>query len=250
MAGFKVALINEIEKLYKKKKLFVALILSVVFIVIGQVAVIGVRSGFGLRGASSMEFPMLVLSIVVNTILPLFTALITIDCFTGEFSHNTMKIAITRPITRLKLFTAKLSAIFIFILFNLAAIMILSLAAGIMFNSNSFTLKGVMNILVSYIVSSIPLFILAMLITVFANMVRGGTAVFFISIIVFLVFKILEMVLSRYSGLFFTSMFDWYNLWIMNPVPILKLTRKFIMLMSHGIILFTVGYYLFDKKDF
>ena len=111
MAGFKATLINEIEKLYKKKKILVAVIISLVFIVIGQLVIIGLRSGFGVRGVSSMEFPILVLSVVVNTILPLFTALVTIDSFSGEFSQNTMKIAITRPVTRLKFFTAKLTAI-------------------------------------------------------------------------------------------------------------------------------------------
>src|SRR5665647_3272064 len=102
MVGFKATLINEIEKLYKKKKVLVAMIISLAFIVIGQVIMIGLRSGFGLRGVGSMEFPMLVLSVVVNTILPLFTVLVTVDSFSSEFSQNTMKIAITRPVTRLK----------------------------------------------------------------------------------------------------------------------------------------------------
>ncbi len=250
MASFNIALINEIEKLYKKKKLLVALIISFIFILIGQIAIIGVRSGFGLRGASSMDFPILVLSIVVNTILPLFTALITIDSFSGEFSQNTMKIALTRPVTRLKFFTAKLTAIFIFILFNLLVVMVLSLAAGIIFNSNSLSLRGIINIIISYLVSSVPMMVLAMLIVVLSNIIRSSTGVFFISILVFLAFKVFEIVFSRYSGLFFTSMFDWYTLWTMSSFPLLKLIRKFMMLISYGIILFTAGYYLFDKKDF
>jgi ABC-2 type transport system permease protein len=250
MASFNIALINEIEKLYKKKKLLVALIMSLIFILIGQIAIIGVRSGFGLRGASSMDFPILVLSIVVNTILPLFTALITIDSFSGEFSQNTMKIALTRPVTRLKFFAAKLTAIFIFILFNLLVVMVLSLAAGIIFNSNSLSLRGIINIIISYLVSSVPMIVLAMLIVVLSNIIRSSTGVFFISILIFLAFKVFEIVFSRYSGLFFTSMFDWYTLWTMSSFPLLKLIRKFMMLISYGIILFTAGYYLFDKKDF
>lgn len=250
MASFNIALINELEKLYKKKKLLVALIMSFIFIVIGQAAVLGVRSGFGLRGASSMDFPILVLSIVVNTILPLFAALITIDSFSGEFSHNTMKIGITRPITRLKFFSAKLTAIFIFILFNLLVVMLLSLIAGFLFNSNSFTIKGVGRIVISYLVSSLPILVLAMLIVIFCSIIKSGTGVFFISILVFLAFKVFELIFSGISGLFFTSMFDWYNLWIMSTVSFLTVIRKFMMLLSYGIIFFTTGFYLFDKKDF
>jgi ABC-2 type transport system permease protein len=250
MAGFKTALTNEIEKLYKKKKLLVAVVISLIVIIIGQFIVIGVRSGFGLRGASSMDFPILVLSVIVNSILPLFTALITIDSFSGEFSQNTMKISLTRPVTRLKFFSAKLVAIMFYILFNLYFVMILSLVAGFVFNSNSFTIKGIINILVSYTVSLLPMTILALIIVILANLIRSGTAVFFASILVFITFKVLEVVLSRYSGMFFTSMMDWYNLWIMSSFPVLKIIRKLMMILSYGILLFTTGYYLFDKKDF
>jgi ABC-2 type transport system permease protein len=74
MAVFQAALVNELDKLYRKKKATVAIVLSLLMIVIGQLLVVGVRTGFGLRGAGSVEFPMLVLSVVVNSILPLFTA--------------------------------------------------------------------------------------------------------------------------------------------------------------------------------
>jgi len=53
MVVFQAALINEIEKLYKKKKVLVAVLLSLAVIVIGQLAIVGVRSGLGLRGAGS-----------------------------------------------------------------------------------------------------------------------------------------------------------------------------------------------------
>jgi ABC-2 type transport system permease protein len=250
MVGFKAALINEIEKLYKKKKVLVAIIISLIFIIFGQLIITGVRSGFGIRATSSMEFPILVLSVVVNTILPLFTALVTIDSFSGEFSQNTMKIAITRPITRFKFFLAKLSAIMIFVLTNLLFLMIFSMIAGIIFNSNSFTFQGIVRIVTSYVVTLMPMMILALIIILFTNILRSGIGVFFLSIFVFLIFKALEIIFSQYSGIIFTSMLDWYNLWIMSSFPFLKIFRQFILMSSYAIILFTSGYYLFDKKDF
>lgn len=250
MVKFKSTLINEIEKLYKKKKALVAVILSLIIIVIGQLAVIGLRSNLGLRGTSSTEFPILVLSVVVYSILPLFTALVTIDSFSGEFSHNTMKIAITRPVSRLKFFTAKFTAIIFFILSNLLLVMIFSIIAGLLFNANSFTFQGFIKIIISYFVTLIPMIILALVIILLANILRSGVGVFFLSILVFLVFKALGILFMQYSSLFFTSMFDWYTLWIMDTIPILKIFREFMIMLSYGIILFTVSFYLFDKKDF
>ncbi|GAA0720337.1 ABC transporter permease [Clostridium malenominatum] len=250
MVEFRAAVINEIEKLYKKKKILVAAIVSLIFIVMGQLAITGLRSGFGLRGASSMEFPIVVLSMLVNTILPLFTALVTIDSFSGEFSQNTMKITITRPITRLKFFTAKIGAIMFFVLANLLFVMILSTLVGIIFNSNSFNLQGITRILVSYAVTLLPMTVLVLLIVIFTNLLRSGTGVFFLSVLFFIGFKAIEIIFSKYSGILFTSMFGWYNLWIMSSFPLLKIFRQFMIMGSYGILFFTIGYYLFDNKEF
>lgn len=250
MESFKPTLINEIEKLYKKKKIVVAVVISLVFIIIGQLAMVGLRKGFGFRGVGSMEFPILVLSIVANSILPLFTALVTIDSFSGEFSQNVMKIAITRPVTRLKFFSAKVVAIMCFVIANLLFLMVFSIIAGLLFNANSFSLHGIIRIVVSYIVTLLPMMVLSLIIVVFCNFIKNGIGVFFLSIFIFIIFKGLEIIFSKYSGLFFTSMLDWYSLWIMDTIPFLKILRTFMMMCSYGIILFTGGYYLFDKKDF
>jgi ABC-2 type transport system permease protein len=250
MVGFKAALTNEIEKLYKKKKGLVAVIISLIFIVIGQLIIIGLRSGFGLRGVGSMEFPILVLSAVVNTILPLFTALVTIDSFSGEYSQNTMKISLTRPVSRLKFFTAKLTAISVFILTNLLLVMIFSIIAGLLFNSNSFTVRSLIRVIISYLVTLPPMIILSMVILLLTNIIRSGISVFFLSILIFIALKIIGLVFSQFSGILFTSMLDWYKLWLMDTLPLIKIFRQFMLMCGYGIILFTGSLYLFDKKEF
>lgn len=250
MGGFKATLVNELERLSKKKKGVVAVILSIIIIVVVQFMIIGLRAGFGLRGANSAEFPIIVLSAVVNSILPLFTALVAIDSFSGEFSQNTMKISLTRPVTRLKFFTAKLTAVMIFVLVNLLLVMILSIIAGILFNANSFTLKSMVGIIMAYLVTAIPMLVLALVIITLANVLRSGIGVFFLSILIFIGLKALAIVFSRYSGLLFTSMLDWYNLWLMDTLPVWKILREFLLMCSYVIIFFTGSFYLFDKKDF
>ena len=250
MVEFKAALINEVEKLYKRKKILVAGIISLIFIIIGQLSMVVLRTGFGLRGVSSMEFPILVLSVVVNTILPLFTALVTIESFSGEFSQNTMKIALTRPVSRLKFFTAKLTAIMLFILANLLFVMIFSILAGCIFNSNSFTFKSFIKVILSYIVTLMPMVTLSMIIAFLTNIIRSGIGVFFLSILAFVTFKGLGIIFYRYSGVFFTTMMNWYTLYLMDTIPTFKIFLQFMMMLSYGIIFFTAGYYIFDKKEF
>lgn len=249
MVGFKASFINEIEKMYKKKKAIVIVIISIVVIILGQLIVTGIRNGFGLRGVSSTEFPLLVLSVFVNTILPLFTALVAIDIFAGEFSHNTMKIALTMPVTRLKLFSAKIAATAFFAFVNLLIVMILSTIMGLIFNSASITMIGFGKILVSYMVTFFPIITLIIIISLFANIFRSGVTVFFLSIILFMVFKILGVVFSQYSGLFITTSLNWYNLWIADSLPISKIIRELLIMIGYNIMFFTGAYYLFDKKE-
>lgn len=250
MIEFKEALINEIEKLYKKKKAMAAVILSLAFIVFGQIFISVVRNNFGVQGVSSSEFPLLILSIIINTLLPLFVALVTIDSFCGEFSQNTMKITLTRPISRLKLYSAKIASVCIFIFSILMLSMIFSIISGLIFNSNSFNFLDVFKIVLSYIVTLFPMVVLCLVIVLFANILKSGIAVFFLSILVFIAFKALEIFFPAYSGILFTSMFGWYNLWIMDSIPFFKIFREFMMMFSYAIILFTAGYYIFDNKDF
>jgi len=250
MAVFQAALINEIEKLYKKKKAVVAILLSLAVIVIGQLAIVGVRSGFGLRGAGSVEFPMLVLAVVVNIILPLFTALVAIDSFSGEFSQNSMRITLTRPVSRFKIFSAKITAIVLFTLATLLLLLIFSMLAGFIFNTNSGTLDSFARTVLSYLVSVLPLVVLALGIVLLANLFKSGISVFFVSILVFIVLKVLGVVFSQYSSLLMTSQLDWYNLFLVNSFPLGKIVRQFFLMLGSGIMLFIAGFYFFDKKEF
>ncbi|GAB6154959.1 ABC transporter permease [Desulfosporosinus burensis] len=250
MAVFQAALINEVEKLYKKKKVMVAVLLSLAVIVIGQLGIIGVRSGFGLRGTGSLEFPMLVLSVVVNTVLPLFTALVTIDSFSGEFSQNTMRITLTRPVSRFKIYLAKITAIMLFILGVLLLLLFFSMLAGFIFNTNSATLDSLGRTVFSYLVSLFPMLVLALGIVLLANIFKSGIAVFFVSILIFLALKVLGVIFSQYSSLLLTTQLDWYNLFLVNSFPLAKIVRQFLIMLGSAMMLFTAGFYIFDKKEF
>lgn len=250
MAVFQAALINELEKLRKKKKAIVAVVLSLLIIVIGQLLVLGVRMGFGIRGAGSSDFPMLVLSVAANTLLPLFAALVAIDSFSGEFSQNTMRITLTRPVSRFKLFSAKVSAIGIFILTNLGLLLVFSLLAGLVFNGDSITFSGFLKTIVAFLVSFFPMFVLSLGIVFLANMLKSGISVFFVSILCFILFKGLGILFSQYSGLLITSYFDWYSLWLANSFPFMKILRELLLMLGYAILFFTGAFYLFDKKEF
>lgn len=250
MAVFRAALCNEIEKLYRKKKVMAAVIISFAVIIIGQILVVGMRTGFGIRGVGSAEFPLLVLSLMINTILPLFTALVAIDCFSSEFSGNTIRITLTRPVSRLKIFTAKVSAITVFIVGNLVILLVLSSLAGFLFNFNSATISGFFKVVLAYLVSLVPLMVLALAVVTLTNIFKSGTTVFFAAILGYIILKAAGIFFPQFSVLLLTSYLNWFNLWLASIFPLSKIISQLIIMLGYAIMFFTAGYYLFDKKEF
>jgi len=249
MAGFNAAFVNEAVKLLKKKKMMAAAILSIVAVLAGQIAVTLIKNDLGIRVVGSTEFPVMVLSIFTYTILPLFATFVAIDMFNGEFSSNTMKITLLRPVSRFGVFSAKVLNIALFIFVNLMFVMILSLLAGFLFNPASASWFGVARVILSYMSTFLPVFVFALLVVLLSNIFQGGSAVFFLSIIIFIGFNFLGIVFSSYSSFFITSMFDWYTLWISESINVPKIVRQILIMTGCGLMLFTGGYYLFDRKD-
>ncbi|RKD25021.1 hypothetical protein BEP19_04120 [Ammoniphilus oxalaticus] len=249
MPGFKAAFLIELVKLSKKKKIIAAAILSILAVTVGQVAVTVIKHGFGLRIVGSAEFPLVVLSILIYTILPLFSTFVAIDMFNGEFASNTMKISLTRPVSRFGVFSAKVSTLALFILANLLFVMIISVIAGLLFNPSTADLLGLTRVLFAYLSSFLPVFIFSLLVVFLSNLLRGGLAVFFLSIIVFILFNALGIVFASYSSFFITSMFDWYSLWISETINGFKIFRQILIMLGSGIMFFTAGFYLFDRKE-
>ena len=250
MAVFRAALVNELEKLWKKRKVLLAVVLSFAVIVIGQLLIVGIRSGWGIRGTGSLEFPILVLTVVNNTIIPLFAALLAIDCFSGEFSNNTARFLLTRPVSRFKIFTAKVAAIAVFIAVNLVLLLMLSSVAGFLFNANSASLLSYIKTILTYVASFFPLFVIALGIILLANTLKSGTSVFFASVLLFLVLRGIGFVFPQFAGILPTGLLDWHHLWLANTLPLAKITRGFLLLLGYAIIFFTAGYYFFEQKEF
>lgn len=249
MEGFNAAVLIEMDKLLKKKKLFAAALLSVLSIVIGQIAITVIKNGFGLRITGSSEFPIAVLSVFTYTVLPLFAAFVAIDMFSGEFSANTMKLTLVRPVSRFGVFSAKVAVIAIFIAVNLFLVMLLSTLAGLLFNPSSASLMNFIRIFLSFMATLLPVFAFTLLVVLLSTILRNGLAVFFLSVLLYMGMYIVGIVFSSYSSFFITSMFGWYNLWISASFNGFKILRQLMIMSGCSIMLFTAGFWLFDRKD-
>ena len=129
MKALKASYINELYKLSKKKKITVCAVLIVAATALGGMitTLFGNFMGISIMGRSA--FVTVVLSVMNQTLIPLFTIFVCADMFAGEFSDRTMKQTLTRPASRGKVYLAKLLAAATFILGCLALTFV---AAGLL----------------------------------------------------------------------------------------------------------------------
>lgn len=246
MQTLKAVYINEIFKMSKKKKITVALIFFTLSVIVAAIVVYSLNNFAGIRVTGSSEFSIMVLTTLSYSLFPLFTAFICIDMFAGEFADHTIKFTLTGPASRLKVFVGKILTIATFIIGNLVFVMVLSVVTSLFINRN---IPNILKILISYSMAFMPIFIFALVVVLISNITKGTTSTFMLSIFIFLIFNGLSLVFPQIKSFLFTSTFDWYRLILGSYINFSKILRIFLILLGYGIMLFTAGYYLFDKKD-
>lgn len=246
MNRFRAAYINELYKISKKKKITVAAILSVAAVLIGAVIVTSVSNFAGIKVTGKSEFSILVLSVLCYTLIPLFTMFVCVDMFTGELAEQTVKQTLTRPVSRLKVFSAKVLAVGSFLLANLLLVMLVSLAASFVIGATSLS---IWKVFVAYLAEFFPLMVFALLVILIANLMRSTAGAFLISLVCYLALLGFSVVFSQYQSFFVVSFFDWYTLFLGSYINFYKILRVLLIFFGCGIMLFAAGYYLYDRRD-
>lgn len=246
MSSLKAAFINELYKISKKKKIFVAAILCLAVIIAGAVISCIANNFLGINITGRGEFSVMMLPVFVSVIIPLFTTFICIEMFCGEFANNTIKTTLLSPATRLTIFTAKIGAMAVFILAMLVFSMLVSFAAAVIIRHTEYNIP---KILATYLISFLPLLVFGLMTAMVANMAKGGGIAFMICILVYLVFKVLELLNPMYASLFFTSEMSMYVLLNAPLISIAKLLRLTAILIGYIIALFSYGYLMFERKS-
>jgi ABC-2 type transport system permease protein len=248
MPSFYATLRNELIKLYYKKKTVVFLIFSALLPIIAAL-LIGKLQGIIGISTTSEGFSINVLDIFTLFILPLFIFLLASDLFPGEISAHNMKLTLLRPVSRLKVFLAKTAALALCIAFLLLIIGLINTLCGAIFSDIQFV-GGGFNIIKAYLAAFFSMFaigIAAIFISQFFS--RSSSALIFL-IVLFAVAKLLPVFFHSATYFSLAAYTDWHLLWIGHVVSVKARLTSLLFLLSSSVLLFSLGYYVFDKKEF
>ena len=253
MRVFKAGVANELSKLLARKKYIVFLCIGVavcfLWAAVGKLAsgaLTGLSQGMTLNLAPNA---MGVLPFFLRVLVPFLMFMGATDLFTVEASDSTMKASLIRPIERWKLYTAKLCAVMLYAAGYLVCIFAFSSAIQAIFGQAEPALQLLLSF-ASYLLVLVPLAVLCCFAALVAMLGRSGTLVMFLLIISYLLLCVLPLAILVLNELLFTSYLGWHSLFIGAPPAFPALANKLLIVLGYGVVFFTAGSLVFDKKDY
>ena len=149
-----------------------------------------------------------------------------------------------RPVTRFKIYTAKLCAVFcicaaIFLsVFAVSAICDIVLGAGAV----GFAFGA-------YLINLVVLIPVILMSAVINQITKGSTSAMFLCIIAYILMRIAGIMFPLLDSLMFTGYLSWHKLWLPEMLPFSAIASKCALLFGYSLTFFSGGYFLFLKRE-
>lgn len=241
--------INETQKIFQRKKTVIFLTMTGIIPAGAAALIVFSQNALGIFAVNSASFPILMLGLFSSILLPLFIFSTAADLFSGELNDKTLKLTLTRPITRFKVFLSKNLSLGVYIIISLGLLFVISVISGLFFEGGGLATPNLFQNIVAYIAALVPLFFLGVTAVFLAQFFKNSGAALTTCIIVYLAGKavpFLSPILTRINPFSYTN---WHIMWIGSSVSTGRLFNIFLIFLSCTMILFALGFYLFDRKD-
>ena len=249
MNVLKAGIINETQKVFARKKSLVILVFATLIPIFSTVVLSYFQNGLGISPVQSTDFSVTILGIFTSLFLPLFVVMTAADLFSGEFSERTMKINLLRPISRLKIYASKIASLGIFIVINLGVVFLASTIMGFFLEGKNGVIEGLFKAMIAYLAAVFPMFLFGAAAAFISQFFKSGSGTLTISILLYIVLKVISAVFPDVSDMLFTNYTDWHLLWSASSVSITKIVNVFMFMLSYSIIFLGSGFYLFDRRE-
>ena len=252
MSALTASFRNEWAKLLSRKKyivfLIIGLVICLLWAAVGQLLTnLMLRHGGVLFAIAPT--PMGVLPFFLQVMVPFLMFMAVTDLITVEGADSTMKAMICRPVERWKLYISKIMAVTAYAAFYLACIFIISAVLSQIFG-RPLGVDTLFVSLASYALSIVPLAVLATFAAFIAILGKSSTLTMLLLLLIYLAKSVLPVFFPLLSEMLFTSYLGWYSLWVGVLPGASRLIHMLVVVFSYGIVFFTAGSLIFDKKDY
>jgi len=248
MHSLKANTINEIEKIWHRRKTKVFLLLTLLIPVISTLLLSLLKNKTSIVWGLGGDLPMLMLNLFTFFLLPMMLSVTAVDSFSGEAAARTMKLVLVRPITRAKAFAAKVLALMVYAAIYLAMLWIVSSVSGWAIAGEGLT-GGFADSVKAYPAAFLPMAAIGLLSVFIAQCFRNGSGALTTIVFVYAAAKLLPLIWPQVSAWSVFSYSDWHVLWTGSGASAGKLFSSFFFLLAYIIMAYTAGLLLFERKQ-
>ncbi|MGN0181942.1 MAG: ABC transporter permease [Candidatus Ornithomonoglobus sp.] len=246
MKRFIFALHKELIKLAHHKKYIVLLALGILVSIIrrGGAALVTRLSGGIVSVKANM--PLEMLPFAVEILVPVMMFIAVSDLFTREYSEDTLKASLMQPVSRFKLLSAKAAAV---VILGAVSLMVMYIANTLIHLASGGTSSGAASALAAYLIDIIPLIGIAFL-GIFINVsLKGPTSATLLSLAVYALMKYMGLYVAGSESFLFTAGAKLHVMLLGSALPLHVLLNKTGILLGSILILYSLSYIIFDKKN-
>ncbi len=252
MKVFKGCYQNELFKIFSRKKYFVFMIIEALVCLLSVLMNLAVQKASGMDGAANImlgNMPMNMLSFALQLFIPLIVFMAVCDLFTSEIHDGTIRASYMRPVSRFKLFTAKVAATGTMAMVYLAIIFVVTVSIKMIAGGGGAGSMGVFETLLAYLLDIFPLMIVVLFAVFLNQFLNSPSLSIVLCVIIYAGLYIMGLFEPQFSTLLFTGYSQWHNLWLGVMLPVGALIKKTTLLLGYAVIFASVGYYLFERKE-
>lgn len=249
MSSIYASIVNETIKIFYRKKLIAFSAISIIIPVLSALLIRSIQTNAEFFTIASSDLPIMMLGIFTNALIPLFIFSLAADMFSGEYGENTMKLTLTRPVSRIKVYTSKIAALSLFIALTLTLTFLASYISGLFAGNNGDAVVGFLNSLKAYAIAFIPMVAITTSAAFISMFFRSSGAALTAGVFVYIISKLVGILSSKTSSFLLFSYTDWHMLWLGSSLDWARLFVVFTFMLGYSIILFTAGYIMFENKD-
>ena len=244
MQQFNAAFRNELTRVFRKRK-------TVAFCLI-NIAVIVLYALF--QNLSRISFASGVLGSMGNlhglffmVVFPLYVFAETMDVFSGEMANLTIRNALIRPVTRTKIYLAKVCAVCAFILVQIFfAAAFCGVFSAIMGDGAATVAKNA----AAFAVTFVPMAAFAFLAAFVTQIVKKGLLGMLLCILFLIASYAAEALAPTVSAFLFVRHIGLYKMLLTGNIQFTGIFAALFIIAAYIGVTFTAGALLFERKEF
>ncbi|PTM59667.1 ABC transporter permease [Desmospora activa] len=242
-------LLNEVQKLWLQRRTKLFLVLTAFIPIVTAIVLTAFQSSTSFSIGLGSDFPLLMLGLFTSVFLPLFIFMAAADSFSGEEEAGTLKIVLVRPIARSKIFASKILAIAVAIVVYLTTLWLMSTFTGLFLGGGEW-FSGLIDSVKAYLATGVSMMAVALVAVAIAQWVKSSTTTLVLTIFIYAIAKLLPFLFPQADHWSVFAYTDWYTLWIGSTAAWGTLINGFLFLLSSSMLLYTLGWYRFEQKQF